>query len=366
MLFVSFSLVACSPPQVAKGSNAKAQSSLGSTGPSNPDLSAVTPPAPQAPVIPASPNSGTLRPSFNLCSVLNFVGIVWSNLLTDTDHSLLTLALNMSGSFEGDSGWVNLTNNFDGQGLSIGILNQNLGQGSLQPMLSEMRDGSFAALENSFSRGNANSLLGMLQKWDGKVVAASVNIRDYGYSDLDDLTLVAVDLGMSPAELQNIQTALLSRTQDSVDWAVRTLYNGTSFKSEWRSQLANLAQTAEYRSIQVEKAQRIHNSSLGLMGIYGLHQLRAYLFFYDVVVQNGSLSSRVQADFQTWLQTHARASEVEKLTEILNLRLRTVLARFVADVASRKLAIINGSGTVHAAHRDFAKEYCVDMAQTVF
>lgn len=116
----------------------------------------------------------------------------------------------------------------------------------------------------------------------------------------------------------------------------------------------------------MEKAQKIHNSALGLMKIYGLHQLRAYLFFYDVVVQNGSLSSRVQADYQTWLQTHASASEVDKLKEILNLRLRTVLAKYVADVASRKLTIINGSGTIHAAHRDFAKEYCVDMAQTVF
>lgn len=55
----------------------------------------------------------------------------------------------ITGRFEGRQGFSNLAGNFDGMGISAGVLQWNLGCGSLQPMLAEMLSmsgysGSFA------------------------------------------------------------------------------------------------------------------------------------------------------------------------------------------------------------------------------
>ena len=70
-----------------------------------------------------------------ICSQLNFENVSWSPNLSFAERNALALALNISGSFEGSAGWSNLANNFDGQGMSFGLLNQTLGTGSLQPLM---------------------------------------------------------------------------------------------------------------------------------------------------------------------------------------------------------------------------------------
>jgi hypothetical protein len=56
------------------------------------------------------------------------------------DKSLLDLCLKVSGSFEngGGASYDALTGNFDGQGMSVGILQWNAGQGTLQQLLIEI------------------------------------------------------------------------------------------------------------------------------------------------------------------------------------------------------------------------------------
>jgi hypothetical protein len=53
------------------------------------------------------------------------------------DNALLALCLQVSGSFENGGGarYDSLTGNFDGQGISVGILQWNAGQGTLQTLL---------------------------------------------------------------------------------------------------------------------------------------------------------------------------------------------------------------------------------------
>jgi hypothetical protein len=48
----------------------------------------------------------------------------------------LKTALEVTGGFETDGNpWAGISNDFDGQGISCGILQQNIGQGSLQPLV---------------------------------------------------------------------------------------------------------------------------------------------------------------------------------------------------------------------------------------
>jgi hypothetical protein len=56
------------------------------------------------------------------------------------DKSLLELCLRVSGGFESGTGpsYTSLTGNFDGQGMSAGILQWNAGQGTLQTLVSNI------------------------------------------------------------------------------------------------------------------------------------------------------------------------------------------------------------------------------------
>jgi hypothetical protein len=57
-----------------------------------------------------------------------------------TDQELLELCVKVSGTFENGAGasYTTVAGDFDGMGISVGLLQQNAGQGSLQPLLVEI------------------------------------------------------------------------------------------------------------------------------------------------------------------------------------------------------------------------------------
>ena len=106
--------------------------------------------------------------NLSFCSQLSFKDIRWSSTLSPTAQRSLSIALSISGRFEGPSGWKNITNNFDGMGLSAGLLNQTLGTESLQPLLAsyeELYPQQFATL---FSPARYQSIKNMLDTWKTK------------------------------------------------------------------------------------------------------------------------------------------------------------------------------------------------------
>ena len=275
----------------------------------------------------------------------------------------LALGLNLSGSFEGGSGWKNITNNFDGQGLSLGLLNQCLGQGSLQPLLVLMRDRNTAIMRSQFTNDHYLSITSMLSKWQGTAKTAEVDsslasvegegnegIRlDGRLSDLDQLPEGSAGRGHQE-----------SSSGDSVVWAKVNLYTdgGATFNSVWKKELQTMSGHPSYVTIQIEKAQGLHDRSIAYMKTLGLHQLRSYLFLFDLNVQNGGLYAADIAAFRAAFPQGSVADETTRLKKILELRLTHVIAKYRSDVSARKLSIINGAGVVHGSSRDYAKEYC--------
>lgn len=304
-----------------------------------------------------------------ICSDLPFDNISWPAGTDQLTATLFALAMNVSGSFEGGDGWDNISNNFDGQGLSLGLFNQNLGQGSLQPLLLSMRANSYDAMKRSFSSAQFTSIDGMLKKWNGgtltplssKATQSSLDNFSDRISPLDDPALLA-ESGVP----QMAQKASSTRNQVSVDWAVNNLFVGSAFKKEWQTALQKMSASPEYISLQVQAAKYIHNRALGYMKKYNFKEMRAYLFFFDIVVQNGSLTSGVESKYATWVKSNASASETTKLKKILEYRLTLVRPQYVNDVKLRKTALIVGTGTVHGSKRDFRNEYCAPSWSTSF
>lgn len=287
-------------------------------------------PAPAAPLPP------------QVCSGLDFKGVTWPPSMNHDDELALELALDISGSFEGADGWANLTGNFDGQGFSLGLLNQNLGQGSLQPMLIRLRDRHPEVLAAVLSPAHLASLSDMLARWEGSAAPSGVS----PLSRLDE---------PPPGG-----RAMSVREAESVAWASQNLYAGEHFDPVWKAELINLASGPEFVSLQIAAALDLHEQALAYESRIGVRELRAYLMLFDVVVQNGSLYSDDLSDYDAYRRGKPDATSAQKLEMLLALRLRHVRSRFVADVRSRKRAIIRGKGVVHGEVRDLPVQYCYD------
>ncbi|HEX4047126.1 MAG TPA: hypothetical protein VH309_04805 [Elusimicrobiota bacterium] len=281
-----------------------------------------------------------------VCSALDFRGAAWPGSMTSDDRSALELALNVSGSFEGGDAWANLSDDFDGQGVSLGLLNQNLGQGSLQPMLIRLRDEHPGALKALAGPEHLSALLGMLSRWQD---AARLESEPAPLSALDD-----------PEENGGPQSVAADRA--SVLWAEANLYKGGAFEPVWKAELTALASSPEYVSIQIAAAERDHERALADEARAGVRELRAYLFLFDVQVQNGGLYPQDFDDYAAYLQRTPEAGSTAKLEELLNLRLRHVRKQYARDVRLRKLAVILGTGNVHGEARNLPLQYCYDGA----
>lgn len=280
-------------------------------------------------------------------SALDFSGVHWPEGLTEADRLAFEVALNISGSFEGNEGWASISNDFDNQGLSLGLLNQCLGQGTLQPLLIEMRDAHPDQLSVVFSTGHLASLLGMLGQWQSSATA----------SEAFAPRLSVLDEDVGPFQAQGVGGDLAS-----VAWAKANLYTdgGKSFDPVWRAELTSLAANPEYVSIQIDAALGYHEKAAAYEARIGVRELRSYLMLFDIVVQNGGLYPDDLDDYAAYVKANPHATSAQKLQKLLALRLRHVRAKYVADVRSRKRAIITGTGVVHGSRRDLPAEYGYD------
>lgn len=281
-----------------------------------------------------------------VCSGLDFSGVTWPASLSSEDQLALKLALNISGSYEGPDGWSNLTDNFDGQGVSMGLLNQNLGQGSLQPMLVRMRDEHYAVLRDIFSPQHLLALLQMLGQWQPPAQPPGTGDKPNSTIDEPENGIVAQ---MSPA------------ASAGVAWAKKNLYQADgSFEPGWKAELTALGAAPEFVSIQIAEALDLHQKALGYETETGIRELRGYLMFFDVAVQNGGFHAVDVTEFTAWKKRNPKAATAQKLQKLLTLRLRHVRRRFVIDVNQRKQAIIFGKGRVHGELRNLPAQYCYD------
>ena len=293
-----------------------------------------------------------------ICPTLTFDNqISWPPQETGARRSAFKLALNIISSFEGHDGWSSIANDFDGMGLSLGLFNQPLGVGSLQPLLLEMRDRHNGVMSSKFSSAHFSSLLSMLRAWETGPTATFAkgpllsSLDAYGETEADAPSLLAVE-------------PLLAKNSASVSWARSTLYidGGSTFKADWKQELQNLASASQYVSIQIKAALDSHEYALSLYNTIGIYNVRSYLMMFDLVVQNGGLYSTDLSQYQSWFKQNPNATEKQRLYKILELRLRHVRPQYVEDVRRRKTAIVEGTGYVHGSNRQLESEYCYNSS----
>ncbi|MCB0321850.1 MAG: hypothetical protein KDD60_13070, partial [Bdellovibrionales bacterium] len=246
-------------------------------------------------------NLGDPLAGLKICSALDFQGVNWPDVLKISERSAIGLGLNITGSFEGTVGWANLANNFDGQGMSLGLLQQNLGQGSLQPLLMSMRQNYPEVLDQEFSLEQKSSLFTMLREWSDQGQSFLVSSHWSGSASLWAQELSVLDtVSESPSvsflsssgldSSFNFLLALLPKNKSSVDWAVSNIYSrDKNFKPEWKDSFQGMAETPEYVSEQIGAALYLHERAQSYLSELSFKELRSYLFFFDIAVQNGGI-----------------------------------------------------------------------------
>jgi hypothetical protein len=256
----------------------------------------------------------------------------WAKLFSDSQmqepaiksEPLTNRCLALTGSFETGSAppecFAGLSGDFDGEGISLGVCQWNLGQGSLQPLLKEI-DQSSQALVTQIFTNYANEF----------------------------------------------RRVLASPIEDQLAWA-RSIQDSRHVVGEpWQGLLKTLARTPEFQAIETEHAGRLFATARSLCSAYKVQSQRALALMFDIAVQNGGINDVVRAqierDFAALDSTQtSQALEVARLQIVANRRAAASNPAWVNDVRIRKLTIANGQGSVHGRNYDLAAQYGISLA----
>ena len=232
--------------------------------------------------------------------------------------------LALSGAFETSTGFPDcfcgLTGDFDGMGMSYGVIQWNIGQGTLQPLFSDMISAHEDVMANIF------------------------------HDNLDPL-----------------KNLLSSPTEAQLEWA-RSIQDPIrhAIFEPWKGLFLALGRTQEFQDIQLAHAQIKQQLASALCQRFGVTTERAFALMFDICVQNGSIASDTDAQIRTDFaaipaDADPTEAEVARLQSIANRRAEAAKPAFVEDVRTRKLTIANGVGTVHGVPYNLEQQFGIRL-----
>jgi peptidoglycan hydrolase-like protein with peptidoglycan-binding domain len=236
-------------------------------------------------------------------------------------------SLALTGSFETNAPvpecFAGLSGDFDGQGISFGVLQWNFGQGSLQPLLTEMNERNPDVTKGIFH-----------DRYD-----ILIKVLSAPYTE---------------------QMEWIRSIQDPIK---HVLFE------PWKGLFKTLGRTTEFQNIQTKYANSYYELAKTWCKQYGLWSERAVALMFDIRVQNGGISDLVRAtiirDFDQLEKSGTpfdkNALEVEKMKIIANRRAEATNPQWFEDVRRRKLCCALGEGTVHGEHYDLDVQYGIGL-----
>jgi len=207
--------------------------------------------------------------------------------------------IKLTSSFEG-SGFNTLTGNFDGAGISFGIIQFNFGMGTLQPLIREF----YKQGPGTFRR------------------LCTINGKSYSH----DL-LVVCEKNMP--------------NQIGLNWSKtiqkKNLLGKWKINPEWVQIFTNLASNEVYKHIQLKFVEDNYMARAKKdCKKFGILTERALSLFFDIAVQNGGFKPY----HKLLMKEHTLAEVAKAVAQKSNIK-------WQKDVLDRKMCIVNGYGFVH-------------------
>lgn len=221
---------------------------------------------------------------------------------------VINTAKNISKQFEVGNA-KQIAGNFDGQGLSLGYLQWCIGQGALQPLLNRM-DREYNTEMKSIFGTNYDSIHNML----------------------------------------------LDTAENQLKWA-QSINNSTNTIAEpWYSQLVNLSNNKHFINIESDASAYKIGQAMIICDKYNLKTVRGFALAFDIAVQNGSVGSDAAKIIDDARTQNPNMTEKDLLNVIGNAVADTSTNN-AEDIRLRKMAIVNGTGTVHGYMLNLDKNY---------
>ena len=225
-----------------------------------------------------------------------------------------------------------VSGNFDGQGISVGALQWNLGTGTLMALLRPV-------------------------------------VTDY----LGEMKKV-----MDPVKAQVLADLLTLDRDQQLAWADTIQSARHSVNLPWRAAFQALGEMPAFQDSQVRLANHRFRWAARHCTSWRLKSQRAVALFFDIRVQNGSIGSSTQQRIRHTLEFGDLATmgphyeqlvglepEVMKMGVIAHMRAEAANPRWVEDVRKRKLAIALGEGVVHGRAIHLERDFAITMERAV-
>jgi len=223
---------------------------------------------------------------------------VWAALVQAPVPDLPSRALQLTGAWEG-TGYGGANGNFDGQGITWGVVGFTWANGELQGILNEIREQFPAIFTASF----------------GTLEGEITNVLE------------------RPRPLQMIWAREISRN------------GGENIDAPWAAAFKALGDTPEVQSLENAHAQHYWNAGLPLAQDFGLESEAGLALCFDIAVQNRVTDDMI-AEVQQRIGDHGM-SEPDKMQIVAHVVAEHANPRFFNDVLQRKLTFATGQGSVH-------------------
>jgi hypothetical protein len=199
-----------------------------------------------------------------------------------------------------------VSGDFDGQGLSFGILQWNLKSGSLQQLLDAFR-----------RRDNAR-----------------------------------FHLIMEP-ETKVVERLIDSSCAQALSLARRVMLDADGdVKEPWVARFRALGQEPIFQEVQIQHLLPQIQKAYSLADEFEFHSERAVALFFDILIQNGGIPAMVRIQYEQDVLDGERSlgrvlDEVERMRLLANRQAEAVKPKWVDTVRARKLTIADGKGSVN-------------------
>jgi hypothetical protein len=228
----------------------------------------------------------------------------WQSLMSSPAPDLKQRCLQVTADFEG-TGFTKAVGNFDGAGITWGIIGFTLSNGELGALLKEIETAQHNVFLTAFGDQRHQKILEVVDQTKAKRIAFanSISVGTKKMKILDEWDQSFIKLGSHPA-VQEIQ---LQRTQKYFDIAQRDVQR-FSVKNE-----------------------------LGLA------------LCFDIAVQNGGIDQTEGTRIRNKIQQTPPATQQDLRLIITNVVAENSNPEFIEDVRKRKLSFAAGTGTVHGS-----------------
>lgn len=224
---------------------------------------------------------------------------IWMKLMEESLPNILDRCLQLTGDFEGH-GFQKVAGNFDGAGLTWGIIGFTLKYGGIQQILTEVQQTNPALFDQAFG-----------------------NLKD------------------------EIIDVLRQSLSEQLDWA-NSISLGTNkhrIEQPWEKAFGTLGTFPKVQAVQLKQVKKYWDIALRDVERFGLETELGIALCFDIAVQNGGIDFEdEERRIKQGLVNHPGATERDTCILIADVVAENSRPQYVEDVRQRKRTIATGEG----------------------